>query len=36
MAFKSKLVFLNQELRFQNEEKDSPLEVAARVDSKLQ
>lgn len=32
----SLLVFLNQELRFQNEEKDSPLEVAARVDSKLQ
>ena len=36
MALKSKLVFLNQELRFQNEEKDGPLEVGARVDSKLQ
>jgi len=36
MVFKHKLVFFNQELIFQNEEKDSPLEVAARVDSKLQ
>jgi len=36
MVFKHKLVFFNQELIFQNGEKDGSLEFAAWVDSKLQ